>query len=153
MVMALQVREMQISDVDAVYAIELAAHRAPWTWEILRDCIYVHYDCRVLEATKNKRQELIGFIISRPQENMYHILNVCIAPACQRKGCGEFLLTNMIDSMAGKLIDALILEVRPSNLPALHLYQKLGFEQVGIKRGYYRDPQGIEDAVVLQKNL
>jgi ribosomal-protein-alanine N-acetyltransferase len=151
--MALKVREMEHDDIDAVYAIELDAHRSPWTRDIIHDCVYVNYDCRVLDVQKDQQQELIGFIISRTQEKCCHILNLCIAPAFQGKGCGQFLLKNLIDSMVGTTIDSVLLEVRPSNVSALHLYQKLGFEKVGVKRGYYRDNDGIEDAVVLQKKL
>ena len=45
------------------------------------------------------------------------------------------------------------LEVRPSNLAAIRLYQSMGFEQIGIRRGYYQAPDGREDAIVLRREL
>ena len=144
---------MNINDIDGVYAIELAAHRAPWSRSILHDCVMVHYDCYVIEVDNKEGVVLAGYIIYRIQEKSCHVLNICIAPASQGKGYGQYLLKNRIDSMTSASIETVNLEVRPSNLTALHIYQKMGFQQVGTKRGYYRDWQSIEDAVVLQKNL
>lgn len=153
MTTALRVREMQFNDVDAVFAIELAAHRVPWTQNIIQDCVHVHFDCRVLEIQQEQEQKIIGFIISHQQETICHILNVCIAPDFQGKGYGRFLLNNQIDSLKDTSMNSILLEARPSNLAALHLYQKLGFQKVGVKQGYYTDDLGVEDAVVLQKHL
>ena len=50
-------------------------------------------------------------------------------------------------------VDEAFLEVRPSNLAAIRLYQRLGFEQIGIRRGYYQAPDGREDAIVLKLEL
>ena len=150
--MTLRVRAMQQSDIDSVYAIELAAHRAPWGSNILSDCVLVGYDCRVLEVDTASGFEIASYVISRYNENTCHVLNLCVAPALQGKGYGRHLLQNVIDSPAKEVVNTMTLEVRPSNHVALRLYQNMGFEQVAIKRGYYRDADGIEDGVVLQKH-
>lgn len=144
---------MAPDDLDSVYAIEIAAHRAPWSREIIRDCMLVHYDCRVIEVGTLSETVIAGYIICRYDGIFCHILNISVAPELQGQGYGQFLLQTMIDSLAGTIIKSLILEVRPSNLHAIHLYQKMGFQQVGLKQGYYLDDQSIEDALVLQKNL
>jgi ribosomal-protein-alanine N-acetyltransferase len=69
----------------------------------------------------------------------------------QGNGYGQSLLQEVIDSQKNSAVDTIILEVRPTNIAAMRLYQKMGFLQVGIKTGYYHDDNGIEDAVVLQK--
>ena len=144
---------MQNSDIDSVYAIETVAHRAPWSREILSDCVFVGYDCRVLEVDNVTEMgvELASYVISRYTDNICHILNLCVATALQGKGYGQLLLQNVIDSPTKPAIDLVILEVRPSNKVALRLYEKMGFQQVSTKRGYYRDGLSIEDAVVLHK--
>ena len=149
--MTFRVRAMQQSDIASVYAIELAAHRAPWSSNILSDCVLVGYDCRVLEVDTGGCFEIASYVISRYNENLCHVLNLCVAPALQGKGYGRHLLQNVIDSPAKEAVNTMVLEVRPSNHVALSLYQKMGFEQVAIKYGYYRDEDGIEDGVVLQR--
>lgn len=151
--MTLRVRPMQSSDIDSVYAIEIAAHRSPWSRDIIRDCVLVNYDCRIIEENSSSDVILAGYIICRYDGNICHILNLCIAPTLQGSGYGQFLLQNVIDSQKNTTVDTIILEVRPSNLAAIHLYQKMGFLQIGIKPGYYHDDNCIEDAVVLQKKM
>lgn len=151
--MTLQIRAMLQSDIDRVYAIELAAHRAPWSCAILSDCVLVGYDCRVLEVDTGAGLEIASYIISRYNDNICHVLNLCVTPALQGKGYGKHLLQDVINLPAKESVDTILLEVRPSNAAALRLYQKMGFEQVAMKRGYYRDTDGIEDAVVLQKRI
>ena len=151
--MTVRVRSMRNDDIDSVYAIELASHRAPWGRDILRDCVFVGYDCRILELVHASEAILIGFIICRSLNTTCHILNLCIAPASQGKGYGQFLLENFLDSQTTTSTDTVVLEVRPSNVPALTLYEKLGFLQIGIKKGYYGQGLDIEDAIILQKIL
>ena len=151
--MTLRVRSMRNDDIDRVYAIEEVAHRAPWSREILSDCVSVKYDCRVIEMDGDLSTDIAGYIICRYDGNVCHVLNICISPALQGKGHGQFLLQNVIDSLGEIAIGVVLLEVRPSNAVALHLYKKMGFQQTGIKRGYYREGPGIEDAVVLEKKI
>jgi len=149
----LNARPMQSDDIDSVYAIELVGHKAPWGRFIFNDCLTVGYDCRVLELQHPEQFEITSFIICRYYANIGHILNLCVAPVHQNKGHGRYILQNVIDSLAGSDINTLLLEVRPSNLAALHLYQRMGFQQIGIKKDYYQDSDSPEDAVVLQKNI
>lgn len=143
---------MQSDDIDCVYDIEMSAHKSPWDRQILLDCLLVGYDCRVLEI-KNEEPEIVSYIMCRYVGDVCHILNLCVAPAHQKHGYGYYLLQQFIDSLTSTEINLIVLEVRPTNMTALSLYKKLGFEHVRIKRGYYRDPDGIEDAIVLQKSL
>ncbi|WP_133127456.1 ribosomal protein S18-alanine N-acetyltransferase [Legionella nagasakiensis] len=151
--MLYHIRPMTVDDIESIYAIECSAHRAPWSRDILRDCVLVEYDCRVLESFERTNSEIISYIISRYHENTCHILNVCVAFAYQGKGYGRALLQDMIDSLAGSQIHVIVLEVRPSNVSAIKLYKKMGFYQAGIKKDYYQDEHGVEDAVLLQKEI
>ena len=151
--MSIHVRSMRLADLDKVYVIECAAHKSPWSLSILRDCINLGYDCRVLEETDADSNQMIGYIICRYREDSCHILNLCIASTAQGKGYGQYLLEMMLKSLQKNSIKTVLLEVRPSNKKALDLYTKSGFEQAGTKRGYYRDSLGTEDAIVLKKIL
>jgi [ribosomal protein S18]-alanine N-acetyltransferase len=147
------VRSMQFSDIDTVYSIEIKGHRAPWSREIIGDCILVGYDCQVLEQEINKEKAIIGYVISRQTLTIYHILNLCIVPAMQGKGLGKYLLQTIIDKLAGGSVESIILEVRPSNQRAIALYQRFGFQKDSIKKDYYQDASGHEDAWLLRKIL
>ncbi len=147
------IRVMQNEDLDRVYAIESAAYPTPWDRNTLRDCLLLGCDCRVLERVLESVIELAGFVICRYQANTCHVLNLCVNPALQNKGYGQLLLQDVIDSCSASHIDSLLLDVRPSNTQAQHLYAKMGFQYVRIKRGYYRDELGIENAIVLKKSI
>jgi ribosomal-protein-alanine N-acetyltransferase len=148
----LQLRAMCFEDVDAVYSIEVSAYRSPWGVDIFYDCILVNYDCQCLIEKKAQTEKLIGYIICRFDSRLCHILNIAIDPSIQGTGKGTFFLKQYLDSLDKRTVDMVILEVRPANVVALHVYQKIGFIEVGVKRGYYSDPGDTgEDALVLQK--
>ncbi|HEM0303030.1 TPA: ribosomal protein S18-alanine N-acetyltransferase, partial [Legionella pneumophila] len=137
-----------------VYSIETNVHIAPWSKDILRDCVLVGYDCRVLEINNGDSSILAGYIISRISNNSCHILNLCIAKPLQSKGLGRKLLQTVLYSLSKYTqTESVILEVRPSNSAALHLYETMGFEKVEIKKDYYKDKNSVEDAILLKKLL
>ncbi|HHT9675057.1 TPA: ribosomal protein S18-alanine N-acetyltransferase, partial [Legionella pneumophila] len=142
---------MKDSDIENVYSIETNVHIAPWSKDILRDCVLVGYDCRVLEINNGDSSILAGYIISRISNNSCHILNLCIAKPLQSKGLGRKLLQTVLYSLSKYTqTESVILEVRPSNSAALHLYETMGFEKVEIKKDYYKDKNSVEDAILLK---
>ena len=152
--MKINIRRMKEDDIENVYSIETDVHIAPWSKDILRDCVLVGYDCRVLEINHGDNPTLGGYIISRLSNNTYHILNFCIAKPLQSKGLGRKLIQTVLHSLPQVTqAEAVVLEVRPSNFASLHLYQSMGFETVEIKRNYYQENNSVEDAIFLKKNL
>lgn len=152
--MILNIRKMKDSDIENVYSIETNVHIAPWSKDILRDCVLVGYDCRVLEINNGDSPILAGYIISRISNNSCHILNLCIAKPLQSKGLGRKLLQTVLYSLSKYTqTESVILEVRPSNSAALHLYETMGFEKIEIKKDYYKDKNSVEDAILLEKIL
>lgn len=142
------IRPMQLTDLEQVFKIEFKTHVAPWTWGILRDCILVGYACFVM-TYENK---VIAYLIARIAANECHILNICVKPEEQRKGLGEKLMYFILD-LAKTSCDRILLEVRHSNQPAIHLYEKLGFKSLSVRKDYYPVGEGREDAIVLQYDL
>lgn len=152
--MTLKIRPMYDADLDSVYAIETSVHISPWSKDIIRDCILVGYDCRVVEYKKEQVTKIIGYIISRYHNKSYHILNFCIDKSMQSQGIGKQFLRTVLESLpSNKNLDYAILEVRPSNVVALKLYAGIGFEPIDSKKDYYKDSNSKEDAVVLKKIL
>ena len=77
------------------------------------------------------------------------MMNVAVHPDFRRKGIAEALIEELVETLKRKDSHCLTLEVRASNGPAIALYEKLGFAQVGRRKNYYRNPK--EDALILRK--
>ncbi|MDB6100187.1 MAG: ribosomal-protein-alanine N-acetyltransferase [Gammaproteobacteria bacterium] len=143
------IRPMAESDVSDVIAVERASYQFPWSEGIFRDCLRVGYVCRVV--TMN--DAIIGYGVMSVGAGEAHILNLCISVAYRCRGVGNRLLTYLIDRGAATGMSEVFLEVRPSNTSAIRLYLSVGFEQVGMRRGYYQAVGGREDAAVLKLAL
>ena len=97
---------------------------------------------------------LAGFIISRLVEGEAEILSVAVAKSRQGRGLARRLLSLHLSTLAGRGAVAVFLEVDEANIPALRLYQRAGFEEVGRRAGYYRDNAGRPStALVLRRDL
>jgi ribosomal-protein-alanine N-acetyltransferase len=145
----LALRRMTESDVPAVVAAERAGYPFPWSEGIFRDCLRAGYLCRVAELD----QLFVGYGVLSVGAGEAHVLNICVRPEYRCRGLGRRMLQHLIDISRSAGAHDLFLEVRPSNLAAVRLYQALGLVQVGIRRGYYQAENGREDAVVMRLDL
>ncbi len=146
---AVDIRPMHELDVPVVVAVERAAYQFPWSEGIFRDCLRVGYVCRVIEVAG----ELAGYGIMSVGAGEAHILNVCIRDEYRCRGLARKVLLYLLDRARTAGMYEAFLEVRPSNTAAARLYHSLGFEQVGVRRGYYQATVGREDAAVLRRIL
>ena len=146
---AVDIRPMHELDVPVVVAIERAAYQFPWSEGIFRDCLRVGYVCRVIEVAG----DLAGYGIMSMGAGEAHILNVCIRDEYRCRGLARKILLYLLDRARNAGMYEAFLEVRPSNTAAARLYHSLGFEQVGVRRGYYQATVGREDAAVLRRIL
>lgn len=143
------IRPMMEIDLPEVAAVEQSSYAFPWSENIFRDCLRVGYICRALDLAGR----VIGYGIMSVGAGEAHILNVCVRDEFRNLGFGRRLLEHLLERAAATGVGEAFLEVRPSNLAAIRLYQRLGFEQIGIRRGYYQAPDGREDAIVLKHDL
>ena len=143
------IRPMAESDVIDVVSTERASYQFPWSEGIFRDCLRVGYICRVVIVDDS----VIGYGVMSVGAGEAHILNLCILEDYRCRGIGRRLLTYLVERGAAAGMSEAFLEVRPSNTAAIRLYQSLGFEQVGMRRGYYQAAGGREDAAVLKLPL
>jgi ribosomal-protein-alanine N-acetyltransferase len=143
------VRPMREEDLHAVLAIEQDAYEYPWSSAIFDDCLRVGYCCWVLEW----EGRMIGYSIMSVGAGESHLLNLCIHPGSQRRGFGQGLLEHMLDLARKHRAAIMFLEVRPTNLGAIRLYERAGFTKVGTRRAYYPAPGGREDALILSMTL
>jgi ribosomal-protein-alanine N-acetyltransferase len=143
------IRAMCEADVPRVFAIERRAYTFPWSAHIFRDCLRVGYVCRVLTVGGS----LAAYGVMSMGAGEMHVLNLCVAEAQRGRGFGRRLLEHLLAQGAAAGMYAAFLEVRPSNEAALRLYRSLGFQQIGMRRGYYQAVNGREDACVLKLSL
>lgn len=142
-------RPMEEQDLTDVLAIESLAYEFPWNRVIFRDCLRVGYCCWVME-----RDGLIdGYSVMSVAVGESHILNLCVHPESQGRGCGAVILDFMLDIARKHQADSIFLEVRPSNEAAIRLYRQSGFDEVGLRRNYYPAGLGREDAIIMARKL
>ncbi|MGI4814783.1 MAG: ribosomal protein S18-alanine N-acetyltransferase [Janthinobacterium lividum] len=139
---------MTLADLDAVAAIERVAYEFPWNRRNFEDSLRAGY---LGVCLRDADASLIGYSVLMPVVDEMHLLNVCVAPERQHSGGGLALLDECarltrLYGMAG-----ILLEVRPSNLRAIRLYEQFGFVSVGMRKNYYpaRDRRR-EDAIVMR---
>ncbi|MFN2309261.1 MAG: ribosomal protein S18-alanine N-acetyltransferase [Gammaproteobacteria bacterium] len=140
-----QFRPITEVDLLQIMEIERQAYPYPWTTGILRDCLRVGYSCWLYEAdTVIQAYGVMSVAVGEA-----HVLNLCVRAESQGQGLGGKMLNHLIALARRHGADTLLLEVRPSNLPALRLYQGQGFNEVGVRKDYYPAEQGREDALIL----
>lgn len=138
---------MTVALVDAVMAIEVAAYAFPWSRGNFIDSLAAGYAARVLRGA---RGELLGYFVAMAGVDEMHLLNITVAPAVQGRGHARVLIDALTALCREQQARALWLEVRASNARARAMYERLGFAQVGVRKGYYPAPFGRrEDAIVM----
>lgn len=142
-------RSLLPTDLDQVMEIERRAYPFPWTRGIFRDCLHAGYSARVIELDR----QMIGYGVVSLGAAEAHLLNVCIDPRWQSRGYGRQLLRALVDLARERDAYRVFLEVRPSNLGAVALYQSEGFNEIGRRPRYYPAANGREDALVMAMEL
>ena len=152
----LRLLPMAVRDLDEVLAIEQRAHIAPWTQVQFKDSLdagHWAYTLRVLGA-EDAPDNLVGYCVLMLGVDEISLLNIAIDPSQQRQGWAKKMLLVMEDQALAKNLSKIFLEVRASNAPAIGLYQKMNYQQVGIRKAYYPMHEGQrEDALVMMKEL
>ncbi|QWD61638.1 ribosomal protein S18-alanine N-acetyltransferase [Polynucleobacter sp. MWH-UH25E] len=157
---------MQQADLDAVLAIESVSHIHPWTRGNFSDSLAAAHwaycirpnlsDGDATPGTFLDSQALWAYCILYPAVDELHLLNITVSPKLRKLGLGARMMEAIEGVAAQQKMPRIILEVRPTNEPAFALYKKLGYEQIGIRKGYYpANPEtGIrEDAIVMAKSI
>ncbi len=145
----LRIRPMRLSDLPAVLAIERQVYNYPWSEGIFKDCFTAGYSCWVCEDL----EKVIAFSILSIAAGEAHIMNICVDPAEQGQGIGRKMIRHLIKIARYGKAESIFLEVRPSNHSAKVLYQKMGFNEIGIRKAYYPAENGREDALMLALEL
>lgn len=140
---------MTLADVDAVLAIEQSVQAYPWTRGNFCDALGSAYLCYVDEVAG----ELCSFAVLMSGVDEAELLTIGVAAPHQRKGLGRTMLSAMLEVARAKQLSRVFLEVGVSNLGAIALYRCAGFAEVAMRRAYYRNEKGSEDAMVMACDL
>lgn len=150
-------RPMTVADLDAVMATEVQAYPFPWSRGHFTDSLAAGYQATLLlaDTPPPRRAErglpLLGYSVAMPGVDELHLLNLTVAPAHQGHGHARTLLALLADSARALQATQIWLEVRESNARARRLYERWGFEAVGLRKGYYpAGPGPREHAVVMR---
>ena len=143
-----ELRKMTINDLLQVISIERRSYDYPWSDVVIKDCLVHKYDCYIAG-----NGSILGYMISKITDQDSHILNLTIDNDYRGLGIGSSFLDLMIKECKLRRSKYIYLEARMSNTIARNLYQKFGFLSIGVRKNYYRNKQGREDAIVYRRNL
>lgn len=139
------------ADLADIYALNRACFREAWSRQALQDALAAGLDMRVWRTDAG---ELAAYWLAQIVAGEVHILQLAVAPAWRRCGIGSTLTRLILAEMQCQGVRQAFLEVREGNLAARRMYRRLGFDEIGRRRGYYVDADGhIEDALVMAKSL
>lgn len=145
-----QLLPLRLEDLASVMVIEQQAYPYPWTSGNFRDALASGYHGLKLVD----QGVMVGYLVWMRVLDEAHLLNFTIAPARQSRGLGQHLLKIWLAQLVADGLQQVLLEVRPSNPKAIRLYQRNGFVQTGLRKGYYPSgPNGREDALLMNKPL
>ena len=155
---------MQVGDLDEVLSIEQISHAHPWTRGNFSDSLAAgHWAYCIRPDSADAEpgsyldpQVLWAYCVLYPAVDELHLLNITVAPKLRRLGIAVRMMKAIEGIAASRKMPRIILEVRPSNIPAITLYQSLGYETIGVRKGYYPADESTgqrEDAQVMAKSI
>ena len=137
---------MEECHVAAIAELEKLCFHDPWSEKSIATELTSKLSCWLVAMEEDV---LVGYVGSQSVLGESDMMNIAVHPEHRRKGIAEALVTSLVSELSARGNHSLLLEVRPSNEPAIALYEKLGFTQVGRRPNYYRNPK--EDALILRK--
>lgn len=151
---ACRIRAMGTDDLDRVLALEQQLQSHPWRRSHIENCLAIGNLALVVEPdpAANLVSPIVAFAVVSLGAGEAELLNIGVDPACQRQGIAENFLSEILKQIKTEA-DTIFLEVRVSNQRAIALYEKLGFNQVGVRPNYYASAKGREDALLYAMTL
>ena len=144
------IRDISENDLPDILRIENETHISPWSYDAFEQSLKSGHLCRVCCFA----DKIVGFHISSHVLDEMHILNIVVSSAFQGQGYAHCLLQDIIELADKRNCRKIFLEVRESNDKALSLYKKWGFEQISMRKEYYKTRQNTkEHALIFVRKL
>ena len=134
--------------ISRVAELEKQCFSTPWSETALSEELSNKF-ARFFVALLNG--EIVGYIGAHNILGEVYITNVAVFPEYRKNGFGEALIKKFIEMVKKENADFITLEVRKSNISAINLYEKCGFNEVGKRKNFYEKP--CEDAILMTKNF
>jgi ribosomal-protein-alanine N-acetyltransferase len=141
-------RRMVLQDLEQICQLENQLFRSAWSEEMFSDDLDQNY---AISLVVLEHDIIVAYIVLYTVLDELHVANLGVAPEYQRLGIGYSLLQDILCTARSCSYAFAHLEVRKSNLPAISLYERLGFEKVGLRKNYYEEEQ--EDAILMSNLL
>ena len=142
----MMLEKMNASHVAQIAELEKICFSDPWSERSVASELENKLSCWLVVM---EGERVVGYIGSQTVCGETDMMNVAVHPSHRRKGIAETLILGLIEELKTMESHCLTLEVRASNVPAISLYEKLGFSEIGRRKNYYRNPK--EDALILRK--
>lgn len=139
------IRDMMLADFDSVMELEREIFSSPWTEELF--AYELGRAGKTLYLVAEDEGRVLGYLGAQLLGGEIHITNMAVAPALRRRGLGSALLISCVRRGVERGGMWLTLEVRESNHEAREFYRLFGFDEIGLRRGYYSDIG--EDAIIM----
>ena len=137
-------RELLPEDAEGVAAVERESFPTPWSREDFWREASNDFACYIVAL---EDAEIIGFGGCWISFEEAQVTNIALTSVQRGRGLGKVLMTRLMCAAAARGAERMTLEVRPSNMPALRLYERLGFTAIGVRKKYYQDND--EDAILM----
>jgi ribosomal-protein-alanine N-acetyltransferase len=141
-------RGMTTADIDDILEIERVSFAAPWTRGMFEETLSSPVG---VSLVAEERARIVGYLIFYCAAREIHVMNIAVHQDRRGRGLASWMMSRVMDLARRNSMETCFLEVRESNAPARGLYEKLGFRQVGRRKGYYRETG--EDAIVMELRL
>lgn len=139
---------MQPGDVPYVTDIERVSFSTPWSENSIYSEVYGRYSITRVAVMDDR---IVGYVMARLILDEGHLLDLAIHPGFRKRGIARMLMEDVIRGLRFNRCKAFFLEVRTSNSAALKLYGDLGFNVIGTRKNYYKNP--VEDAFIMMLDL
>lgn len=144
--MNLKITKMELSDLNSISNILTSDFDNFWNYNILKDELLSKNSSYIIAKLDN---QIVGFAGIKILLEEADIMNIVVKKDFRNQGIGNLLLEKLIQLAISLHLNSITLEVNEENYPAIHLYEKFGFKQIGTRKSYYQD----KDGLIMKKNL
>ncbi len=155
------IRRMTMEDIPSVVEIENQCFSLPWSAKSFADSLSREDTIFLVcvensgnhdeQSAKDSVSQVAGYMGLYLSFDEASVTNVAVSPTCRKKGYGKALVVASKEAAKAAGAESIFLEVRVSNEPAISLYKKLGFEELGIRKKFYEHP--VEDAIIMKVGI
>ena len=141
------IREFTLGDEKEISALEIECFSSPWS----ENAVLESYNLNTKFFVFEEKGKILGYAGLQIVLSEGYVTNIAVTKSARGKGIGKALVDALIGYSEAQNLSFISLEVRESNIPAISLYKKCGFKDMGKRKNFYQNPR--EDANILTKEF